>query len=60
MQLLRENVNAAIVLGGFLSLEAGIALHWSGPVAAMVGGALLMMIGLVPYGTRYLWAMRKN
>lgn len=56
MQLLRENVNAAIVLGGFLSLEAGIALHWSGPVAAMVAGALIMAAGLYPY----LRPMRKN
>lgn len=47
-ELLR-NLNALLVLIGFVSLEAGIAAHWSGSVAAIVAGVLLMLIGSWPY-----------
>lgn len=49
LRLLLENVNAMIVLAGFVAFEWGIALHWSGAIAAMIGGAILMAVGTWPY-----------
>jgi hypothetical protein len=46
---LREHLNLVVVLVGFAALEAGVGLRWSAPVAAIVGGTLLMIAGLVPY-----------
>jgi uncharacterized membrane protein len=45
---MRENLNAGIVLVGFVALEAGIA-QWSGALAAVIGGGLLMALGSWPY-----------
>lgn len=47
-ELLR-NLNALLVLIGFVSLEVGIAVQWSGSVAAIVAGVLLMLLGSWPY-----------
>lgn len=52
MRLLLENVSGLLVLVGFVALEAGIAVHWSGPLAAIVGGPILMAVGAVPYVRR--------
>lgn len=51
---LMRNLNAVLVLTGFVCLEAGIAVQWSGPVAAIVAGAVLMSIGSWPYVVRTL------
>jgi hypothetical protein len=51
---LGRNVNTVLVLGGFVALESGIARHWSGAIAAIVGGAILMVAGSWPYVTRSL------
>lgn len=40
-----ENVNALIVLAGFVALEAGLAARTSPAVAAIVGGGVLMVGG---------------
>lgn len=49
MRQLLENLNAAVVLSGFTSLVLGVGVRWSWPVAAIVGGALIMAAGLYPY-----------
>lgn len=49
MLLLAQNVNAVLVLVGFVAMETGIARQWSWPVAAIVGGGLLMAAGSWPY-----------
>lgn len=51
-RLLARNLNALLVLVGFVALETGVTRHWSGPIAAIVGGALLMAAGCWPYVTR--------
>ena len=43
------NVNAVLVLGGFVALEWGVAAQWSGAIAAIVGGVVLMVAGSWPY-----------
>lgn len=45
------NANAVLVLGGFVALEWGTAVQWSGAIAAIVGGAVLMAAGSWPYLT---------
>ena len=52
MTLLAENVNLLLVLAGFACLELGIARQWSGAVASIVGGGLLMLLGGWPYLAR--------
>lgn len=47
--MIAQNVNLLLVVGGFVSLEIGLALGWSGPVAAIVGGVLVMAAGVSPY-----------
>ena len=54
MKLLAENVNALLVLAGFVALESGIAVQWSGAVAAMTGGLIVMAGGSWPYLVRTL------
>lgn len=49
MRLLLENLNAVIVLAGFVALEVGIAWQWSSAVAAIIGGGLVMLVGSLPY-----------
>ena len=49
-----ENVNLVLVLVGFAALEAGVAMQWSRPIAAMVGGLVLMAGGAWPYLVRTL------
>lgn len=44
-----SNVNAVLVLGGFVALEWGVAAQWSGAVAGIVGGVVLMAAGSWPY-----------
>jgi len=43
------NINAVLVLGGFVALEWGVAAQWSGAIAAIVGGVVLMAAGSWPY-----------
>lgn len=43
------NINAVLVLGGFIALEWGVAAQWSVPVSAIVGGVVLMAAGSWPY-----------
>jgi len=45
------NINAVLVLGGFVALEWGVAAQWSGAIAAIVGGVVLMAAGSWPYLT---------
>ena len=47
--LLAQNINAALVLVGFVALETGISRLWSWPVAAIVGGSMLMAAGAWAY-----------
>ena len=42
----RELVGLAFMVVGFVCLMAGIAAHFSPAVAAMVGGALLLVAGV--------------
>ena len=56
MRPLAENVNLVVVLVGFAALEVGIAQQWSVPVAAMIGGGLVMVVGVWPY---LRWSRRK-
>lgn len=49
MTLLSQNLNAVLVLAGFVALEAGIAAQWSGAVASIIGGAVVMLVGSWPY-----------
>ena len=49
MRPLAENANFLIVLAGFSALEVGIAQQWSVPVAAMIGGGVVMALGVWPY-----------
>jgi len=44
-----SNINAVLVLGGFVALEWGMAVQWSGAIAAIVGGGVLMVAGSWPY-----------
>ena len=46
---LARNVNALIVLVGFVMLECGVAVQWSRSVASIVGGCLLLAVGSWPY-----------
>lgn len=48
-KLLHENLNALVVFVGFVALEGGVAAYWSAALAAMVGGAVLMLLGAWPY-----------
>lgn len=43
------NINAVLALGGFVSVEWGILAQWSTPLAAIVGGVVLMSAGVWPY-----------
>ena len=43
------NLNTAVVLLGFVALECGVGFWGSWPLAAIIGGTLLMSAGLVPY-----------
>ena len=56
-QELAANVNALLVLGGFVALEGGIAAAWSGALAAIVGGVVVMGVGSWPYLVR-TWRKR--
>jgi hypothetical protein len=49
LRLVAQNVNLLLVVGGFVSLESGLAVGWSGSVAAVVGGVLVMAAGAWPY-----------
>ena len=40
-----ENVHGLLVLVGFVALLVGLTLAVSGPVAAIVGGVVLMLVG---------------
>lgn len=44
-----SNINAVLALSGFLAVEWGISAQWSTPLAAIVGGVLLMTAGVWPY-----------
>lgn len=44
-----SNVNAVLVLGGFVAVVWGVAAEWSWPVASIVGGVVLMVTGFWPY-----------
>lgn len=44
-----RNVNAVLVLGGFVAVLWGVAAQWSGAIAAIVGGVVLMVAGSWPY-----------
>lgn len=46
--LLFANVNALIFAAGFGTFVAGLSA-WSRPLAAMVAGGLLMLLGVWPY-----------
>jgi ascorbate-specific PTS system EIIC-type component UlaA len=47
-----ENLHGLIVLVGFIALLVGLTLAVSGPVAAMVGGVLVMALGSWRYVRR--------
>lgn len=59
MKALMDNLNAIVVAVGLLALLSGIALHWSGPVASIVGGVVLILGGCWPYLARTV-LMRKR
>ena len=42
----REHLGLAFMVAGFACLTAGVAVHFSPAVAAMVGGALLLVAGV--------------
>ncbi len=44
-----RNINAVLVLAGFVAVLWGVAAQWSAPVASIVGGAVLMGTGFWPY-----------
>lgn len=46
---LAQNGNAVVAGAGFVSLEVGVAALWSGAVAAIVAGVLLIGVGTWPY-----------
>jgi len=45
---LLANVNALIFVAGFVVFVAGVSAY-SGPLAAVVAGGLLMLMGVWPY-----------
>jgi hypothetical protein len=55
VDLLLENFHTLIVLVGFVAMEIGIALAWSGAGAAIVGGVILMLGGSWRYVAPSLW-----
>jgi hypothetical protein len=42
-------VNAAVFLVGYTALVAGVAARAGAPVAAIVGGGVLMLVAVWPY-----------
>lgn len=54
MKIIAENINAVLVVAGFVSFGGGVAAQFGSAIAAIVGGVVVMALGSWPYVIRTL------